>query len=67
MNSGFYVFNKKIKDFLESGNIEENAFKKLINERKMHSYHHNGIWLTINDKKELDYAEKILKRLEGSN
>mgnify|MGYP001558469201 CR=1 FL=1 len=67
MNSGFYVFNKKIKDFLVSGNIEENAFKKLIQGDMLHSFHHNGVWLTINDKKELAYAEDILKRTGGFN
>lgn len=67
MNSGFYVFNKKIRDFLSGGNIEENAFKKLIKDGKMHSFHHEGIWLTINDKKELNYAEEILKKLENLN
>jgi len=65
MNSGFYVFNKRIKNFLFGGNIEENAFKKLVNVRKVHSFHHNGIWLTINDKKELNHAEEILKKLES--
>ena len=65
MNSGFYVFNKKIRDFLKEGNIEENTFKKLIKEKKMHSFHHEGIWLTVNDKKELKNAEETLKKLRG--
>lgn len=67
MNSGFYVFNKKIKNFLLSGNIEENTFKKLIGDGKIHGFHHDGIWLTINDKKELAYAEETLKKLENFN
>ena len=65
MNAGFYVFNKKIKDFLVGGNIEENAFRKIIGEKMLHSFHHDGIWLTVNDKKELNHAEDILKKLEG--
>jgi mannose-1-phosphate guanylyltransferase/phosphomannomutase len=67
MNSGFYVFNKKIKNFLVGGNIEENTFKKLIKEGKINHFQHDGIWITINDKKELANAEEILKRLESSN
>jgi len=59
MNSGIYVFNKKIMDFLIGGNIEENAFRKLIKEKRIHSNHHEGIWLTVNDKKELKQAEKF--------
>lgn len=66
MNSGIYIFNKKIKDILHGGNIEENVFKKLVNDGKMHSFHHEGLWLTVNDKKELKYAEETLKRLENS-
>lgn len=65
MNAGIYVFNKKIKDFLSGGDIEENAFRKLIDKGKIHSFHHNGIWLTVNDKKELKHAEEVLKRLDG--
>jgi NDP-sugar pyrophosphorylase family protein len=65
MNSGFYVFNKRIKDFLVGGNIEENAFRKLIKEEKICGFHHDGIWFTINDKRELNQAEEILKKLEG--
>ena len=67
MNSGVYVFNRKVKDFLTGGNIEENAFRKLVQEKKMHSFHHSGFWITVNDKKELKNAEEILKRLEDSD
>ena len=56
MNAGIYIFNRGIKNFLSGGNIEENAFRKLINEGKLHSFHHEGIWLTVNDKKELKSA-----------
>jgi NDP-sugar pyrophosphorylase family protein len=66
MNSGIYAFNKRIINFLERGNIEENAFKKLISSGLLHSHHHEGIWLTVNDKKELRHAEETLKRLENS-
>ena len=66
MNAGIYIFNKKIKNLLSGGNIEENAFRKLIANQSIHTFHHNGIWLTVNDKKELKNAEEILKRLDGS-
>src|SRR3989344_1914402 len=51
INSGIYVFNRRIKNFLKGGNIEENAFRKLIKTGKIHSFYHDGIWLTVNDKK----------------
>ncbi|MCR4284920.1 MAG: nucleotidyltransferase family protein [archaeon] len=60
MNSGIYVFNKKIKDYLSGGNIEENTFRKLCEERALNSFYHDGIWFTVNDKKELKKAEEFL-------
>lgn len=60
MNAGIYVFNKKIKEYLQSGNIEKNTFVKLIPKKKIFSYFHNGTWLTVNNKKELEIAEKFL-------
>lgn len=66
MNAGIYVFNKKIVSYLNGGNIEENAFRRLIMEKMAHSFHHDGIWFTINDKKELKQAEEILKNLGES-
>lgn len=65
MNSGIYIFNKRIKNFLVGGNIEENAFRKLIEQEKIRTFHHEGIWLTVNDKKELKRAEEMLKRFEN--
>lgn len=60
INSGIYVFNKKIKDYLEGGSIEEKAFRKLIKEKKIYSFYHPGIWLTMNDKKEMKKIEEFL-------
>lgn len=65
MNAGIYAFNRNIKNYLLGGNIEENTFRKLISEKKAYAFHHDGIWLTVNDKKELMYAEEMLKKLEN--
>lgn len=64
MNAGIYIFNKKIKNYLKGGNIEVNAFRKLIKEKKMYSFHYKGTWLTVNDKRELKKAGEFLKELE---
>jgi len=61
MNSGIYVFNKEIKKYLSGGNIEENAFRKLTKENKISSFYYDGMWFTVNDKKQLIQAEKIIK------
>ncbi len=64
MNSGIYVFNRGIKDYLSSGNIEENAFRKLVNGKKISSFYYDGMWFTVNDKKQLSQAEKIMRENE---
>ena len=61
MNSGIYVFNQEIKNYLQEGNIEENAFRKLAQEGKIYSFYYDGEWMTVNDKKELKKAEDFLK------
>ncbi|HJX50688.1 MAG TPA: nucleotidyltransferase family protein [Candidatus Nanoarchaeia archaeon] len=65
MNCGIYVFNKKIKEYLTGGNIELNAFKKLITEKKLRSFFYDGMWTSVNDQKELKAAEEILKKYDG--
>jgi len=61
MNSGIYVFSRKIKDYLDKGNIEENAFRKLARDGKLFSFYYDGVWLTINNKRQLKEAEDYLK------
>lgn len=67
MNSGIYVFNQGIRGYLQGGNIEENAFRKLAAEGKLCSFYYDGEWMTVNDKKELKKAEEFLRRYNGLN
>lgn len=62
MNSGIYVFNQKIRDYLVGGNIEENTFRKLAKEGKLYSFYYDGEWMTVNDKKELKKMEEFFKK-----
>jgi len=62
MNSGIYVFNQGIRNYLEGGNIEENAFRKLAKEGKLYSFYYDGEWMTVNNKKELKKMEEFLKK-----
>ncbi|MEK6917454.1 MAG: nucleotidyltransferase family protein [Nanoarchaeota archaeon] len=65
INTGIYVFNKKIKNYLVGGNIEEKAFRKLIEEKNMISFYYDGLWTSFNDKKELAVAEKAIREFSG--
>jgi len=62
MNCGIYIFNKKIKKYLKGGNIEQNAFKKILAEKKLKSFYYDGMWTSVNDQKELKAAEETLKK-----
>ena len=67
MNTGIYVFNKKIKDYLLEGNIEENTFRKLSEEGKIYSFYYDGEWFSVNDQKEFERVENYLKKFEALN
>ncbi len=67
MNSGIYVFNREITGYLHGGNIEENTFRRLAEERKLNSFYYDGEWMTVNDKKELKKAEEFLSRYDLGN
>ena len=53
--------SKKILEYLNEGNIEENAFRKLARDGKLYSFYYGGVWMTINDKRQLKEAEEYLR------
>ena len=52
MNGGFMVLNSKIFDLLQLGELEEEVFRKLVEERKIQAYKHKGSWKTMNTLKD---------------
>lgn len=55
INGGFYVFNKKIFDYLSSDDncvLETSAFTKLADEKDIAVYRHNGFWFSVDTYKE---------------
>jgi len=49
INGGFYVFNKKIFDYLrEDQDLEENVFKNLVEEKEIVAFKHEGFWKSMN-------------------
>lgn len=62
-NTGNYVFNKKILDYLPSkGDIERSTFPALAREHNLIGYRYNGFFVTINTYRDLIEAEKMLRR-----
>jgi glucose-1-phosphate cytidylyltransferase len=58
INGGFFILNKRIFDYMEDGDeLVEAPFKRLIEEKKLHSYKYEGFWAamdTMKDKKLFD-------------
>jgi glucose-1-phosphate cytidylyltransferase len=45
INGGFFVFNKKIFDYLKGGDIlEKDTFNRIVKNRDMLAYKHRGFW-----------------------
>lgn len=63
MNTGIYIFDKEIRKHLpKSGPIERTTFKNLANSGKLKVFLHNGLFTTVNDHKDLEESQKILKK-----
>jgi mannose-1-phosphate guanylyltransferase len=68
VNSGIYIFNHAICDYLPiKGAIEKTAFPKLAENRLLKGYklHKDEKWLTINSVKELGTAEEEFESVRG--
>lgn len=52
VNGGFMVFNKKFFDFLKPGDMIEDAFPRLISEKQLALYKHQGFWYCMDTYRE---------------
>ena len=52
MNGGFMVMNRKIFNYLNSGELETDVFKKLVASNELSAYKHFGQWKTMNTLKD---------------
>jgi glucose-1-phosphate cytidylyltransferase len=60
VNGGFFVFNKKIFDYLDDNSVlEEESFRKLTNERQLAVYQHDGFWTCMDTYKDVDRLNKL--------
>jgi len=58
INGGYFIFRREIFDYLREGEeLVEEPFRRLIAERKLLAFRHDGFWApmdTLKDKQELD-------------
>jgi glucose-1-phosphate cytidylyltransferase len=59
VNGGYMVFNKSFFNYLEVGQTEHPALKKLAKEHKLSIYKHDGFWYSVDTFKELDDLNRI--------
>lgn len=60
-NGGFFIFNKKIFNYILSpeDNLETDIFNRLVKKNKIGGYKHQGFWNTVNTQKD----EELLNEL----
>ena len=52
VNGGFMVFNRKFFDFLKPGDMIEDAFPRLIAQKQLALYKHDGFWYCMDTYRE---------------
>jgi NDP-sugar pyrophosphorylase family protein len=61
VSCGIYVLGEDaLARFPERGDHETTSFPELAEERRLHAYRHEGLWLTVNTPKDLRVAEEHL-------
>ena len=63
INGGFFIFNKKIFSFINGDNImlERQPLEELSKVRELLAFKHEGFWQCMDNKRDRDYLEKIIK------
>jgi len=64
INGGFMVFNKALMNYLNVGedcDLEIGAINKLIDERQVSIYRHNGLWACMDHERDVKYLNKLWK------
>lgn len=66
INIGFMLFRKEVWNYLDRYNNFVDFLEALIPEKKLYSYRHRGIHITVNTIKELHEAEENITRFTDS-
>ena len=60
INGGFFIFNKKIFDYLEENSVlEEEPLRKLTDERRLAVYEHTDFWQCMDTFKDVERLNKM--------
>ncbi|HEX8964870.1 MAG TPA: sugar phosphate nucleotidyltransferase [Patescibacteria group bacterium] len=61
VNGGFMVFNKKAMEYFKKEEMEHEALKRLINQKQLSLYVHDGFWHSMDTYNDVDDLNKIWK------
>lgn len=62
VNSGVYALGEEaVARLPERGDHEQSTFPELATEGKLRGYRHDGVWLTVNNPKDLRRAEEFMQ------
>ncbi|PIV07889.1 glucose-1-phosphate cytidylyltransferase [Candidatus Roizmanbacteria bacterium CG03_land_8_20_14_0_80_39_12] len=61
VNGGYMIFKRTFFKYLEKGETEHVALKKLAKIHQLSLYRHEGFWMSVDTHKELDDMNKIWK------
>lgn len=59
VSGGYMIFNKNLFDYLNPGEYEHEALKRLAAEKQLSVFKHEGFWYAIDTYKELEDLSKI--------
>jgi glucose-1-phosphate cytidylyltransferase len=60
INGGFFIFKKKIFDYLrEKEDLVEEPFQRLIDEKQLIGYRYNGFWVSMDTFKDRQHLESL--------
>jgi len=63
MNGGFYVFNKKIFEYMKKGcDLEKDILGDLAKIRQVSAFKHNGFWKSMNTLKDVIELNELYKK-----
>lgn len=63
INAGFFVFNKKVFDFIENdqSSLEQDLLKKLAEVNELMAFKHHGFWQGIDSAREVEEVNKLIE------
>jgi glucose-1-phosphate cytidylyltransferase len=69
INGGYFVFNKKILSYLKEDkdcDFEFGPLQKIASEGQLKAFKHNGFWQCMDNIRERDYLDKLVKTNDAS-